>query len=364
MTSLTARIRGGGSSDQIRRAGPVLAAVLAGIGLFVTPFAGIDDFNLFLFSRGLVLGIWAMGLVLLVGYTGLVSFGHAAWLAAGAYAGGTFAKEVTPDILLATLVTLGVTFLFAAVIGIIPSRVKGVPFAIITLAIASVTWVVFITLPENWMGGPIGLTFVPSPTIFGRILDSPAEQHVMIATATVLIFLLITFIVRTPFGGTLQAIRENEMRARFIGINVVAHRWAAYTIASVLSAIGGMMFVFLYGNIGPFAFQWIKSGDVLVIVLIGGIGSVYGSILGGIFFSILESKLMSAVPQQWQIYLGIVFIGGVLFLRGGIAGTLSQIWSRLVPEEDDSRSQQSRARIFSLSFEAIGALVRKWIRGG
>lgn len=361
MVGLASRFKIDGSREKIGRLGPVLIAVAAGIGLYVTPFAGIDDFNLFLLSRGLVFGIWGMGLVLLVGYTGLVSFGHAAWLAAGAYAGGTFAKEVTADILLATLVTLGITFFFAGVIGAVPSRVKGVPFAIITLAIAAVSWVIFITLPEGWMGGPIGLTFVPEPTLFGRELDSHQEQHLMIAIAATLIFLLLAFIVRTPFGGTLQAIRENELRARFIGINVVAHRWAAYVIASVASAVGGMMFVFLFGNIGPSQFEWIKSGDVLVIVLIGGIGSVYGSVLGGIAFSFVESKLRSIAAEQWQIYLGLVFIAGVLLLRGGIAGTLSAMWGWLFPtgyrQTGISTDLAGRGRM------SLWEAVRKWIRG-
>ena len=326
---LTGPDRLNGRLAQLQRVLPVLAAIGGGVLIFVIPYTPwVNGFDIFLLTRGMAFGIWAMGLVILTGYTGLVSFGQAAWLAIGAYSGGYLAREYTDEILLVILVAIGVCFVFAALSGLIVTRVSGVPFAIVTLAVSAIVWSVANQLPERWLGGATGFFGVPTPTIFGISLESRGELHFAIAGIAVVVFLLLHHLVHTPFGRTLQAIRENEQRSRFLGINVTAHKWAAYVIASVVGGIGGAMFVLLIAGISPHDFIWVRSGDVLIMVIVGGLGSIYGPILGAIFFSMVQSKLNTFVPEQEVLYLGLIFLGAVLFLGGGFAGVIATIYDR------------------------------------
>ena len=313
----------------IHRRGPGVALLLAGVGLFVAPYAGVEGFNLFLLNKALALALWAMGLDLLVGYTGLLSFGHSAWLGLGAYSAGYIAREYSSDIFVTLLVSMVFVGLVAAALGFIATRVSGVPFAIITLAIAAAVYLVIVRLPPEFIGGRTGLFGVPAPSVFGRPIDYGIELYLATAALTVVVFVALRHLVRTPFGRGLQAIRENEVRAQFVGINVSRHRWAAFVLSAVISGMGGAMLGFLQGGMSTIELQWLRSADVLVMVLLGGLGTLYAPIAGAIFFTFVFTNLISWFPQQWQIYMGLTFLGVVLFLPGGFAGALAKLWDWL-----------------------------------
>ena len=313
----------------LHRRTPGSALLLAGVALFVAPYAGVDGFNLFLLNKALALALWAMGLDLLVGYTGLLSFGHSAWLGLGAYAAGYIAREYSADIFVTLIATVGVVGIVAAAAGFIATRVSGVPFAIITLAIAATVYLVIVRLPPEFIGGRTGLFGVPAPSVFGRPIEYGKELYLTTAGLTVVVFLALRHLVRTPFGRSLQAIRESEVRARFVGINVSRHRWAAFVISAVVGGLGGAMLGFLQGGMSTIELQWLRSADVLVMVLLGGLGTLYAPIAGAIFFTFVFTNLMSWFPQQWQIYMGLMFLGVVLFLPGGFAGALAWLWDWL-----------------------------------
>ena len=313
----------------IHRRGPAVGLLLAGVALFVAPYAGVEGFNLFLLNKALALALWAMGLDLLVGYTGLLSFGHSAWLGLGAYSAGYIAREYNADIFVTLLISMGFVGLVAAGLGFIATRVSGVPFAIVTLAIAATVYLVIVRLPPEFIGGRTGLFGVPAPSVFGRPIEYGKELYLTTAALTVVVFLVLRHLVRTPFGRGLQAIRENEVRARFVGINVSGHRWAAFVVSAVISGLGGAMLGFLQGGMSTIELQWLRSADVLVMVLLGGLGTLYAPIAGAIFFTFVFTNLISWFPQQWQIYMGLLFLGVVLFLPGGFAGALARIWDWL-----------------------------------
>ena len=312
-----------------RRRVAALLLIAAGIGLFVAPFAGVSGYNLFLLNKALAFGLWAMGLDLLVGYTGLMSFGHVAWLGMGAYAAGYIARDVTSDIFIALLVCVGVVGIGSLIGGFIATRVSGVAFAIITLAIAATVYLGVTRLPPDFVGGRTGLFGVPLPTIFGKTIEAGTEFYLATAALVVVVFLAMRFLVRTPFGHSLLAIKGNEERAKFIGINVRAHAWVVFVLASVVSGLGGAMLGFLQGGMSTMEFQWLRSADVLIMLLLGGMGTLYGPVAGAILFTFLFDRLSSEFPGEWQIYLGLSFAAVVLFLPGGIAGSLSRLWSMI-----------------------------------
>ena len=306
-----------------------LAIAFACVVLLAAPYLGVSGFGLYILTKGLALALWAVGLDLLVGYTGLISFGHSAWLGLGAYAAGYVAREYTTDIFAALLAAAVVVVIVAGLAGRVATRVSGVPFAIVTLAIAATVYLVIVRLPPEFIGGRTGLFGVPAPSVFGRPIAFGTELYLATCALTIGVVLFLAYLVRTPFGRALQAIRDNETRARFIGIDVSNQRWAAFVLSAVVSSLGGVMLCFLQGGMSTLEFQWLRSADVLVMVLLGGLGTLYGPVVGAIFFTVVFTNLISWLPREWQIYMGLMFLAVVLFLPEGFAGAFERLLRRV-----------------------------------
>ena len=319
-------------SDQSRVIARLIAIVVICAMLAVAPFSGMSEFALFLLTKGLALALWAIGLDLLVGYTGLLSFGHSAWLGLGAYAAGYVAREYTTDIFLTSLSVIVVVGVVAGAAGFIATRVSGVAFAIVTLAIAASIHLIIVRLPPEFVGGRSGLFGVPAPSVFGRPIEYGQEFYFLTCVLTVTLVLALRYLVNTPFGRALQAIRDNEARAEAIGVNVPATRWMAFVLSAVVSGFGGMMLCFLQGGMSTLEFQWVRSADVLIMILLGGLGTIYGPVVGAIFFTFAFSTLISWWPREWQIYLGLVFLAVLLFMPGGFAGGFERIKKLVWPK--------------------------------
>jgi branched-chain amino acid transport system permease protein len=306
-----------------RRAGARLGVLLGALLLLGFPFLGAGAFTTTLLTEALILGIWAMSLDLLVGYTGLVTFGHAAGFGLAAYAAGYFAQHVSTDVLAAMVVAQAVVLAVAVPIGFVVSRLSGVAFAIITLAISQV----LLQIGVAWVpvtGGMDGLIGVPLPTLLGQTVYPGPGFYLLTAAALIVTYVALARLVSSPFGRALQAIRASEQRAAAIGINVRLHKWAAFVMSWSVAAIGGTLLVFMKAGTTPRIFHWYESGNVLAMTILGGLGTLFGPAFGAVVFVFLRDHV-TTLFKAWQFSFGLVFVLAVIFLPRGLAGSASSL---------------------------------------
>ena len=303
-----------------------LAAVL--VAAVAVPFTGpAGGYNLQLAGDALALGTWVIGLDILVGYTGLVSFGHAAWLAVGAYTFGYLAQHGW-DAIPAIAVTMLLAAALSWLLGIVATRARGLAFAIITLAEGVVLYTVIINL--GFLGGGIGMFGVPLPTIAGlSLLGSERSLYFFALGLAGLGYLLARWLVGSPVGGFWRAIRDDRVRAQSIGIDVRRYELLAFIVAGVIGALGGAAYVTVNAGIGPTQFDWTQSGLALVILIIGGAGTLYGALIGAFLYVFASNYLISSFANSWQVYFGALFVALVLLLPGGAAGAVRLSAGRL-----------------------------------
>jgi branched-chain amino acid transport system permease protein len=300
-------------------------AVLAAAVAFA--YTGVGDYPLQLAGDAMALGTWVMGLDILVGYTGLVSFGHAVWLAAGAYSFGYLTAHGW-DAVSALAVTLVVVVVLAWLLGAVATRTGGLAFAIVTLAEGVVVYTIILQL--GFLGGGIGLFGVPLPKIAGLDLLSSQQSLYLFALAlAALSYLAARALMRSPLGSFCQAIRDDSLRASSIGIEVRRYQLLAFIAAAVIGAIGGVSFVVLNGGIGPSQFDWTQSGLALVILIVGGVRTIAGALVGAVIYVFASNYLSSSFAETWQVYFGALFVALVLLLPGGVAGAARLTVARL-----------------------------------
>jgi len=307
-------------------------ALLVGAGaiLFaVLPFVGTPPFTITLLTQALIFAIWAMSLDLLVGYTGLVTFGHAAAFGLGSYAAGYFAREVTPDFFASLAVAEAVVVGVALAIGFVATRVSGVAFAIISLCIAQVLFQIAIAW-RSVTEGMDGLVGVPLPKIVGFTVNAGTEFYLLTVLAALAVYVGLSRLVDSSFGRTLQAIRTNEDRAAAIGINVRLHKWLSFIISWAVAGIAGTLMVFLTAGTTPMTLHWSQSGNVLVMAIFGGIGTLFGPLIGAVAFVFLRDEFTTRF-EAWQFAFGLVFVVVVLAFPTGLAGILTRAWRSLWP---------------------------------
>ena len=302
-------------------AGAVLFALL--------PFVGTPPFTITLLTQALIFAIWAMSLDLLVGYAGLVTFGHAAAFGLGSYAAGYFAREVTADFFASLAVAEAVVVGVAVTIGFVATRVSGVAFAIISLCIAQVLFQIAIAW-RSVTEGMDGLVGVPLPKIVGFTINAGTEFYLLTVLATLAVYFGLSRLVDSSFGRTLQAIRTNEDRAAAIGINVRLHKWLAFIISWAVAGIGGTLMVFLTAGTTPMTLHWSQSGNVLVMAIFGGIGTLFGPVIGALAFVFLRDEFTTRL-EAWQFAFGLVFVVVVLAFPTGLAGIFTRAWRALWP---------------------------------
>jgi branched-chain amino acid transport system permease protein len=291
------------------------------------PFIGAGAYNLQLAGDALAMGTWVMGLDILVGYTGLVPFGHAAWLAVGAYAFGYLAQQGW-DAVPALAATVAIAAVLALLMGIVATRAGGLAFAIITLAMGVVLYTVILHL--GFLGGGIGLFGVPLPRIAGlSLLGGEQSLYLFALVLACLSYLALRWLVASPVGGFWRAIRDDRIRAQSIGIELQRYEVLAFVVAAVTGAVGGVSFVALNAGIGPSQFDWSQSGLALVILIVGGSGTLYGAVIGALIYVFASNYLTSSFASTWQVYFGALFVALVLLMPGGVAGVIRLASSRL-----------------------------------
>ena len=296
----------------------VLWAVLLSMPYWMTLLGGYTD----LASRLLVIGLAAMATNLLVGHTGVNSFGHAAYFGLGAYATGLTLKYLMPSTPTAFVMGVVVGTLGGMLIGALIVRLRGIYFALATIAFGQVFY--FIAFRWNSVtGGDNGLRGFQRLAIdlgFKQldITSSLAFYYVVLAILALCAYAMAT-ILRSPFGHTLQAIRENERRAQFLSIPVNRHIWIAYTISCFFVSIAGSLYALLNNFASPHDLYWTQSGDFVLMAVIGGMRSFWGPLLGAAIF-VLAQDYLSGVTQDWMFFIGMIFVLVVLLIPRGIAG--------------------------------------------
>jgi branched-chain amino acid transport system permease protein len=313
-------------------AGPVVIILLM-LPYVVTPYQTI------LMSYGLIMAIAALGFNLLLGYTGLLSFGHSAYFGLGAYAVAFMVKYLhVTSMELFLIGGLIATLLVTAVFGVICVRYTRIFFAILTMALSQVVW--SLAFKFFWVtGGTDGLR-IPTPMILNGLLTVPKNKIAFLSN-TYYYYVLIVFIifvalmwviVHSPFGQALQAIRDNETRAAFLGVRVRRARWIAFMISGGFTGVAGILWAPLNGLTTPDILYWPFSGEIVFLTVLGGFGTFVGPIVGAVAFNYLKTYAVG-LTVYWQLLLGSVLIVLVLALPTGIIGTLGRLWMRIKREE-------------------------------
>ncbi|MGQ0664587.1 MAG: branched-chain amino acid ABC transporter permease [Pseudomonadota bacterium] len=313
----------------------VLAAAAAvALVLFLLPVVG-TPYQVSLLSYGLIFAIAALGFNLLLGYTGLLSFGHSAYFGAGAYAVAFIVKYMKISSMEVFIVG-GVlaSALVAALFGFLCVRYTRIFFSILTLALSQVLW--SLAFKFFWItGGTDGLR-VPTPTLLGVPIGAGQDKMAFLAHRyyyyVLVVFLVCVgvmwVIVHSPFGKALQAIRDNETRAEFVGIQVRYYRWVAFVISGMYTGLAGALWVPLNGLTTPDILHWTFSGKIVFFTVLGGFQTFFGPIIGAVAYNYLETYAVG-YTVYWQLVLGVVLVTLVLALPGGIAGTVNRLRPKL-----------------------------------
>jgi len=303
-----------------------LLALLAAVPPLAAHFEA--PFYLDLLRRVMIFGIAAISLNFILGYGGMVSFGHAAYLGIGAYAVGVLSYYGIHSGWLQWPLAIGASALVALAIGAISVRTSGIYFIMITLAFTQMLYYLGISIEEY--GGDDGMR-LPSRSQFSGLVDlaDGTSSYYLVLVLLALSMLLVHRIVNSRFGRVLQAARSNEARTRAIGISPYPYRLAAFVISGALCGLAGALLVNHTAYLTPEFMNWTRSGELMFMVILGGIATGAGPLLGAAGLLLLEdvlqgwSLLPKAVTEHWQLYLGIILVLVVLFAKRGLAGLLS-----------------------------------------
>jgi len=277
-----------------------------------------------------ILALFALSLDLILGYAGIISLGHAAFFGAGAYAAGLLCKLVTPDPLLGLAVAVPVAAVLGFVTSLLVLRGSDLTRLMVTLAVALVLHEVANALPQ-WTGGADGLQGMMVGPLLGRFefdLYGRTAYAYSLTTLFVL-FLLARRVVHSPFGLSLMAIRRNPLRAAALGVPVHRRLMAAYTLAAAYAGAAGALLAQTTGYVSLEFLDFQRSADVLLALIIGGTGWLYGGIAGAIAFKILQDVLSTSAPQFWMLWMGIFLVALALIgrerLTVGVRGLVAKV---------------------------------------
>jgi branched-chain amino acid transport system permease protein len=296
-----------------------LLAVLALLPVYVV-LTG-QYFPLTLFTRIVILALAATSLNLILGYGGMVSFGHAAYLGIGGYVVGILAHEGVTSGMVQWPLAVGASGLCALVVGALSLRTRGVYFIMITLAFAQMLYYVAVGLERY--GGDDGLT-IYTRSQFGGVPDLSDKvqfYYLCLVLLGVTIF-VVSRLVNSRFGMAIRGARSNDRRMQAIGFPTFRYRLAAFVIAGMLGGLAGALLANHTDFVSPAVMHWTRSGDLIIMIVLGGMGSLFGPLIGAVTLLMLEEGL-SRATEYWQIIVGPLLLFIVIYARGGIEGTLA-----------------------------------------
>jgi branched-chain amino acid transport system permease protein len=306
--------------------GLALATLLVG-----PPF--LSGFMLALLTQALVYAILAMSLDLVLGYMGLSSLGHAAYFGLGAYSVAILTTRHGAAFWTTLLVGVVLAAAVAAVFGLVALRATGVYFLMITLALGMVVW----GLAHRWVSltqGDNGISSVPRPTGLPFSLAGAVPYYYLALAAFVVAFWVLLTIVRSPFGRTLVGIRESESRMRTLGYHVWLHKYLGFVIAGTVGGFAGVFWAYYNGFVSPGDLELATSVEVLLMVALGGRGTLVGPAIGAAVIVLLKN-VVSVYTQRWILILGAVYIGTIVYAPEGIVGTVRQ-WKKAPKERENT----------------------------
>ncbi len=293
-----------------------------------------NEFYLQLATRLVILAIAAVSLNLVLGYGGLVSFGHAAYIGIGAYAVGIpayhetyggFDSIASYDGLFHIALAVGVSALFALITGAISLRTKGVYFIMITMAFGQMAYYLFFSINEY--GGDDGLVIDVRSEVPGLNLDNPLQLYLLSYVALVAAMLIVRTIINSRFGMVIKGAKGNNDRLIGLGYNTYIYRLVAYVISGAMAGFAGALLGNFTTFISPEMMGWTRSGDLMFMVILGGAATTFGPVLGAVIFVLLE-EILSSYTIFWELPFGLMLIGVVLFARGGLMGFLATKWRK------------------------------------
>jgi branched-chain amino acid transport system permease protein len=296
------------------------------LGLLCGVTAFIPDYYLMLSVEAILLAVFAMSLDLIMGYAGIASFGHAAYFGAGGYTLAVVLLHLSHSVWLALLGAALVSGLLALFVGFVSIRARGIYFAILTLAFAEVLYRIVFHTP--WLGGSDGLVGLPVPDLdLGLIrvdLHRPLHFYFVALTFAYAAFLVTRRIVNSPFGRVLMGIRDNEDRVPFLGFDPKRYKIIAFVISGVLAGWSGALYSLFKSFADTEQLHFLMSGKVIVMTLLGGLGTLIGPMVGAVFLTFFETVL-SSYFESYHIVTGVLFILVVLFFRKGLWGLVTSL---------------------------------------
>jgi branched-chain amino acid transport system permease protein len=307
--------------------------------LLITLPAWIDSVGLYQYL-GVEILIWmvfALGFNLLLGYTGLPSFGHGAYFGIGAYAFGLSQQHLTESVWLGLICAVFLAALGGAIVAAFLSHRRGIYYALLTIAFGQVFW--FLSIKWHTVtGGEDGLLNIPRPPLdlgfFSISLDSNEALYYFVLGIFVLVVIGLWRLIHSPYGTVIKAIKQNEMRTGFIGYNVWLYKWSVFTLSTALAGLAGGMFAMAQESAYPDVMSLHASGFVVMMVLIGGgMVSFWGPVIGAAVY-FLARDLLGSATETWLLWYGLMFMAVVLFKPEGIAGA----WQGLIKGRNESAS--------------------------
>ncbi len=301
-------------------------AVWLFLALALVPLAaklGAEGYLLSLATRALIFAIAALSLDLILGYGALASFGHAAFLGIGSYAVGILAAHGTGEIVLQLAVAMVAAILFAAATSAVSLRTSGVYYIMSTLAFGQMLY--FLGVSLSAYGGDDGMSLAGRSRVLGTaFLESDGALYYVVLGVLVAFYAGARRIMGSRFGRVLSGIRENPVRMRAIGFEPFRYQLVACVIAGCMCAVAGVLLANQTGFVSPAYMTWQRSGELMVMVILGGIGTLWGAILGALAFLVLE-EVLSGLTEHWKLILGPLLVMVALSGRGGIAGVVARV---------------------------------------
>ena len=272
-----------------------------------------------------IFAMFGLGLNLILGYTGLLSFGQSTFFGSAAYVAGWLLKHYGINVFFALGIGAGVGAASAAVVGYLCVQRSGLYFIMLTFALNQM----FYFIAYQWTtvtGGEDGMPGVPRPAFLGIDFKDPLTYYAFVSLLFLASLWVMKRIVESPLGKILQAIRENEVRAQAVGYNAPRFKLLAFVIGGAFSGVAGVLYAMLFGIVPLEAIGFVTSGNVVFATLIGGSGSLYGPVIGSFVF-IWLSESVSTLWARWPLLLGVAFVIVVLFLRGGVVEAWTRFWT-------------------------------------
>ncbi|MEO1192560.1 MAG: branched-chain amino acid ABC transporter permease [Pseudomonadota bacterium] len=299
----------------------IFSAIVLTMPFWITLIGGYQG----LATKIMVWAIFAVGFDILLGFTGLLSFGHAAFFGGAAYITGVVFRDYTSEIIVAFLASQVGVMILAVIIGFLSIRRTGIYFSILTLAFASMLFAAALAIFAPFTGGYDGLTMRTTPSLFGMPMQGLSVFY-MGAFMLIFGFAVARTLKNSAFGLMLRSIKENPMRLEYTGVNVWAYKMAAFIISAHFAAVAGFLMVVYEPYVATKFLHWSTSGEVVIMSVIGGVGTLLGPIIGAAFLMYFENVVQSFIGEQWKLVLGLIFVLVVIFLPGGFMQLGSMIW--------------------------------------